>query len=277
MTYYFVTNSTLTAVAGQFAHTEKISMDTMWLQLVIEGLNNFFNSQEITTIHIRKLLIESRLGLLKQEQKRFNNTEIFGYRAPRFHSKSSCKWLNSNYQNYEIPPQILVLGEKKVREFQLYCEANRAELERLDADNRVDVFWARVGLRFGVTGINPQKINKDNSGTQLADERDMHQLETEIYQLMAELHKLENSPNNSQLVKRLKFSSSYTRALKTSGLLDSADEHGLFVLRQLFDTKEKIKRMLVALYSKQAGIATGLLPEEALIQAGVEPCKNCCA
>lgn len=276
MSHYFVTSNTLATVAWQFAHAEKISMDKVWLQLAIKGLREFFSELEGKQLYTRRLLIESRLGLLVKEKKRFNTTEVFGSRAPRFHASRECTLMLSNYFNYEIPPQIQVLGGEKVREFQLYCEANRAELQRLAAANREDVFWARVGLRFGVTGINPQKIDKDNSGVDAVDEADIQQLESEISLLMDDLRQLEQDAEYGRMVSNCKYASSFTRALKISGLLDS-DTEGLFQLRKLFDTKESIKRKLAAIYSHQAGVEVGLLPEEALIQAGIEPCRACCA
>lgn len=274
MTHYFVTNNTLKSVASQFEHADKVSMDVIWQELLVDGLEQFLTRQEGVLLYNSKLLIESRFEVLVKEQSRFNSSEIFATKSPRFHSHAECEWMCKDYFNYEIPPQIAVLDAEVVREFQIYCQENIDEFKRLVQDGREDAFWARVEMKFRVKNIQPQQISRNNSGFHIISHADVEQLEEKIRADMAELRELELDEQYGWIATRFKFAPSFARAEKIMNMPDK-DRQELFLLRKLFDYKDSLKSKLAALFCKQAGLEVGMLPEEALIQAGIEPCRAC--
>jgi len=81
-----------------------------------ELLNSIFNDNELKDIYYQKNILENLDNLLKQaknnqdmiinyiEEK--NRLYAYDIKAPSYHKKSNCQWLNSDFHNIEIPKLI---------------------------------------------------------------------------------------------------------------------------------------------------------------------------
>lgn len=268
----YITNSTLSSLAWSLEHAEQnISMDMIWRELLFDMLNKVINQQEAKRIHIQKLLIQLKLDEIKVRPKFFNSSLVFSVGPPKFHRDLQCDYMGSDFINYEVPPQIKALGEDKVKEFQVYCESNRAEFDKLIANNRGDVFWARVGIKFGVTGINPEHILRENTGAIETTSLSKEEIRASLESHLCDMLNAEADSDKGPTIKKYKYAPSPAKALSAAG----DDEVAKSIVEEFFEQKRKLINYLLDFYRRNAEVDGNILPVAKLMELGVEPCRAC--
>lgn len=122
--------------------------------------------------------------LLKDPENYFNEiyvpyevVDTYSYvyegQKPRYHEYSCCPRLNSDYQNFEIPPEIKCQGNEAIEEFREWFKKVEYLLEK------PDIFVARLHARWGII-TNPQAINIANSGSVKFENIKIEELEKRI-------------------------------------------------------------------------------------------------
>jgi hypothetical protein len=160
----YITKSTLNHLSKNFDLKGHLSL--------IEKLSEFnfnfnfdeiFSTRELLSMNSVKILLNSsnneNIRFDIETNKRFINKKsrlIYLPNKPSYHYDENCKYLNSDYHNYDIPLEIRDEDIEKYREF---------FLENIDLFNDYpDRFYARVEIKFRTKIRNINTLNSKNTG-----------------------------------------------------------------------------------------------------------------
>ncbi|MGE6384729.1 hypothetical protein ACQKEN_03525 [Pseudomonas sp. NPDC078416] len=91
--------------------------------------------------------------------QRNDGLHLFRTNGPlKYHFDSSCGYLNSDYLNFSIPPEIKLKGPDEIEKFRVFAEANKHLLQD-DQERFLTALEARFLLK-----TRPQRIEYNNSG-----------------------------------------------------------------------------------------------------------------
>lgn len=220
--------------------------------------------------------------LLKDPEKYFNEiyvpfkpVDTFKYvyegRAPSYHADENCSKLHSNYQNFEIPDQILKKGEKTINEFRKWFE----EVKHLLADP--PVFVMRLHARWGIES-NPRSIEHSNSGTEIKVNLSIEAMEDKIDSLLRRAGSFFNADEKNKIILR-RFGKYTFAAYKSEPLSDNytgySDEEVKKFLRD-YDSefKKPLKALLIEYYKLKLNPNIEM-KGEFLQKLGFKPCGFC--
>jgi len=96
-----------------------------------------------------------------------------------FHENAYCKRLNSDYNNYKIPYEIIERGKEEVIAFRSWFKTNKHHFESGD----IDLFVINLKMRWNIL-TSPKSISIENSGRFKMENRTIKELEEEIDQLI---------------------------------------------------------------------------------------------
>ena len=85
-------------------------------------------------------------------------TYVYEGKKPSYHEYCCCPRLCSDYQNFEIPPDIKRKGPNEVKKFRKWFETQKHHLIK-----KPDLFVFNLELDWKIR-TNPRAINRDNSG-----------------------------------------------------------------------------------------------------------------
>jgi len=187
------------------ANTKKIILQSNIKELNLEGEIYhipiyFFSKYEKNELLAIKELLKDPEKYFKEIYKPYKPVDTYSYvyegQHPSYHKFSSCPRLNSDYQNFEIPPEIKAKGPEAVKEFRKWFEEVKYLLDR------PDVFVARLQARWGIV-TNPKAINRDNSGSTIIENLTIEELEEKIDGLIKEAGRFYyKSDKNKKILKR---------------------------------------------------------------------------
>jgi hypothetical protein len=83
---------------------------------------------------------------------------VYEGKAPAYHNDPHCERLNSDWENYEVPPEIKEQGKDSVLEFREWFKTVAHLIE-----DKPDAFVMRLQARWGIL-TNVNAISKGNSG-----------------------------------------------------------------------------------------------------------------
>ncbi|KEQ11218.1 hypothetical protein [Endozoicomonas numazuensis] len=129
-----------------------------------------------------KLLFDDPSAFLKEAYVKNSpiDTKKFVYEGnnPAYHEDKNCDRIKSNYNNFEIPQEIIHKGDREIERFRKWFKSNHKLYE--DNQNR---FLSRLQATFFLQNP-PNKVTGSNSGIVEFNDVNISTLEDEIDQLM---------------------------------------------------------------------------------------------
>ena len=123
------------------------------------------------------------------DSKRFVLEKIY----PSYHKNEKCDRLTSSFENFEIPIEIKVKGDKTIEEYRSFFKDN---LELYN--NNYELFKLNADLKFGIH-ISPIEVNYENSGVEVVFNASGSEIEQCIFKL---LEKMETFRNSTEEIKK---------------------------------------------------------------------------
>lgn len=162
----YITKSTLIKISRDIDFKSTLHeiniLETYSEKLDLE-INDLFSHKEILSINKVWFLLKSLSNGEKvkiDKNKKINNNSktrlIYLSSTPSYHYDKNCQFLNSDYQNYEIPPEI---NEKDIEEYRDFFKKNMDLFE-----SHPDRFFARVEMKFNTKIKNIGILSGKNSG-----------------------------------------------------------------------------------------------------------------
>ena len=180
--------------------------------------------------------------------------------VPSYHSSSSCEKLNSDYINWEIPPEIQARGDVEIVKFRKFFSENRALLETDEPK-----FITRLDAQFALKNP-PRSIFSDNSGAKGIDNINLKDLEDRIDLLLVDAEKFRNSDESTK--------SKIDRQGYGTHRLKEAKEPGSVLHTWHNDYKKELKKQLCHYFrikfNRELGFS-GMLLES----LGFKRCAHC--
>lgn len=127
-------------------------------------------------------------------EKKNNPNLVYLPGRPAYHKDKDCIVLNRDYINYEIPLEVIGMGELKVQEFRDWWKSEE-QLLKSDPDR----FWEKMSIRWLLTNnVRGQEIKADNSGVEAYENYDLSGIEVKIDKLIESMKEIQK--NNISLI-----------------------------------------------------------------------------
>lgn len=263
----YVTRSTFNRLAGQ--NIELITSPpsaAVFSAIFHRSLVEILSTAEALRVYSIKLMVEHQFAMVRVARKYSSRKYVFKVAPPKFHRSETCEYLQSDFFNYQVPPEIKALGEDKIKEFQEFCDANKALLRDGDSEK----FWLHAGAHFRVKIQNIVEIHYANSGVQELGALTVEELRKRIEELLDEATAILEDRSVGSKIRDVRYAPTKRKAISCL-----RDPGAKAPVERLFDLKRQIFDALLEMYMKQAGAKGFVLPEEILSQAGLEPCRGC--
>lgn len=241
---------------------EEVPIDKIFSLIYDMSLSEILNHQEARSLYNQKIMLDGSINSYSIKYYTKNSNYIFKVSNPKYHHDNDCKFLQSDFVNYLVPPAIKALGDEKVKEFQSYCESHKKDL----SGKPDDIFWFRVGVKFKVH-INPHEVHYINSGIEEVKGMTVAELQTHINSCIGSI--LSSLLDNNSLTKYR-----YARNVNTA-LSQVSDEDIKPRVADFFNKKSNLINALFELYAKEANNNGYILPVKVLNACNLEPCKVC--
>ena len=207
---------------------------------------------------------EIRNGLRRVEYY-FVPKYVLKVSTPRYHTKPDCEFLKASFDNFETPPEIVNLGDEKVKEFQAFCDKEWPQYR----DKPIDKFWAHVGAHFRVP-IVPRQISYSSTGSM--EIRDLSEA------VLAE--QIQSAAEHVRDFTRDNGLRGYLHAPPQKLYQFTKDEKKEPAKREAFlellKLKKAIKMAVFNFHRIELEMLENLLSDELLEVLGFLPCKACC-
>lgn len=167
-------------------------------------------------------------------------------KKPCYHKSPNCERLNADYENYEIPSDIVEQGPIVVKEFRKWFKTVQHLIE-----TKPDAFVMHLQARWGII-TNPRAISRENSGSSMMDNYSIEDLEEKIDGLIKEAGRFYyHSSKNKTILS--KFSKMTYLANSTSKLSSNntgfSDQEVKNLLRDYNNEyKKPLKNLLIEYY-----------------------------
>lgn len=261
----YVTRHTFTRLGKKFLRPADVSVDAIYDYIYEKSLAEVLNHAEASSLYVQKRMIEGKADELTFSESKFFPNYVFSVGQPKFHASKDCEFLQSDFVNYLVPPEIKVLGPEKVVAFQRFCEDNK----RIFREKSPDVFWAHVGAHFKVS-IRPKPVQYGNSGISNSDRMTVDTIKARIEEVLAQAHTMLDDDVANGLLKRFRYAGKWKQALAQ---VDDATAKAL--VEKFFDLKRDLLNLLFEFYKKSQGVEDLALPADLLNLGGLAPCKVC--
>lgn len=236
----------------------------------------FLNKKEIIYLNSFKELLKNSKYLISKYYAPIKNTDSFTYVfegiSPSYHLNTKCINLNSSFENYKIPDQIINQGKEKIIQYRKWFKQNSYLIDT------PDIFEFRIQKKFKIK-ISINSVLHANSGIEQIDNLNLQELENKIdFYLSKAGQYFKNSSNEKKEIIR-KFQKitflAYTDYEIKNNETRFSDKNIKLFLKQ-YDThfKKPVKELLKQYYKVKYN------PElkfegELLEQLGFKPCKAC--
>lgn len=263
MDFAYITRNNFRKISGLFV--EDVSINDVFLSIYEKNMSEILNHSEAKKLYKQKEMMEGDFENSYEIRKVFNKKYIFSVSSPKFHKDKNCEYLSSDFKNYLVPPVIEVLGEEKVKEFQLYCESTKKDFE----GKSDEIFWLHVGARFKVQ-IAPESVLYHNSGIQSLEGMTILELRNKINDALNKSLDMINSEEISRVIRQYRYAPHMQKALQSISINEVKEN-----VQKFYSLKTDIINSLLELYKKENNSDGYELPVSLLEDCGFEPCKGC--
>lgn len=146
----------------------------------------FFSRYEEQNLLAIKELLENPEQFSNQYYDVLVNHDSFQYvfenGKPAYHQTLNCPRLHSDFQNFEIPEEIIKRGQEEVEKYRAWFK-DVAYLFESDDDTKIEIFKERCRLRFNLD-LPPKVVKRNNSGSFEIENLNLDELEKKIDDLI---------------------------------------------------------------------------------------------
>lgn len=238
----------------------------------------FFNQREKCILLALKSLLKDPNNFLIEYYAKIETEDSLRYvipeKEPAYHTDNSCKRLNSNYNNYEIPSIIREKGKDEVIKFRNWY----TEFSHLLEEDTVKFIY-QLQIKFPYVGeITPKSIERKNSGFEIKENITVEEIEKEIDDLLrAAGAYYKNNPDKQNIIKRFgrfTFLGYYHQEIYKNET-ELNDEDLKTFLREYDENFKKPIKILISEYYKLT-FNPDMTFEGALLEnLGFRACKAC--
>lgn len=181
-------------------------------------LSHILSRPELALLRSYKAILESSPLKLESykpiSEKADTKTFVWEGRPPAYHSKPSCEKLRSDYQNFEIPPEIRDKGDSEIAKFRKFFSEHRS-LIKDDENKFIDKLEAVFFLKN-----RPISIFANNSGWLATDNIDLEDLENTIDLLLHDAEEFRNKDEVTKLkIRNLGYGTHRQKEAKEKGTI----------------------------------------------------------
>jgi len=149
----------------------------------------FLNKLEKNKLRAVRELIKDSENFLNEyyspiEKKEDTYRYMYESSVPSYHKDIGCERLNSKYENYAIPEEIISKGKNEIIEFRKWFQNTKYLIEEGDSD----AFVMRLHAKWKIQ-TNPKNIKRNNSGVITMENLSVEQIEEQINKLIADAGK----------------------------------------------------------------------------------------
>lgn len=261
----FVTRHTYKKLVGNCLLSGDWSLDSIFEELYEQSLKSILNNNEAVKLFTLKKAMSGDISKLESKKQYYSRNYIFKINPPKYHRNDTCKYLHSNFVNFEIPPQIKAMGPDKIIEFQEFCGSIREKYK----DKPDDIFWAQVGARFRVQ-ISPKSVEYANSGINPVEGMSVLELKKTIGTIYQEcIDQLESDEIGEELAK-YRYAPHYNKVIG-----NIKDEKAKDAIINYFKMKWKIVDLIFELYKENSALDGYILPIILMKSMGLDECSGC--
>ena len=227
-------------------------------------LSKILSIPELNLLCKLKEAFESEDFILERYKKLKNreDTKTFVYEGgtPSYHFSESCKKLNSNFLNLEIPAEVKSRGDSEINKFRSFCKSN---MDLLNQDE--SAFITKLEAHFFLVN-RPQKISHANSGHMNIENLSLPELEEAIDNLLIDADIFRNQSDQVRAkIKNMGYGTHKIKEAKVEGSTLNIWHN---------DYKERLKALLREYFrvklNPELTFEGGLLE-----QLGFNPCTYC--
>ena len=181
-------------------------------------LSHILSEPELALLRSYKAILESsplELESYKPVLKKADTkNHVYKWLPPAYHFSSSCERLRSDYQNFEIPPEIKDKGDSEIAKFREFFSEHRSLLK--DGEGK---FLDKLEAVFFLKN-RPISIFANNSGSLATDNIDLEHLENTIDLLLHDAEKFRNKDEVTKLkIRNLGYGTHKQKEAKEKGTI----------------------------------------------------------
>jgi hypothetical protein len=223
----------------------------------------FLQKSEDALAHLEQ---ESKARAAQRKRLDSPSRFLFLTGTPKYHTDNRCETLRADFENFEVPDEIVERGNEEVRRFRKFAQENR----KLLSEQREDVFQMRLRSAFRLT--RPLgKISAPNSGTTLAgqmkDSLAIDQVVARIHSAITKLETFRQTDEGKRAIKAYMYAS--TKVLFEQTNLSDVD-------RELLETKRDLISLVLQYHVMKHRGGAVTFSAKLLGLYGFEPCGVCC-
>lgn len=190
---------------------------------------------------------------------------------PAYHINRNCNKLNKEYENYEIPMDIISKGKDEIIKFRKWFNKN------IDLLKKPDIFAMKLHLVFGII-TNPANINVPNSGSTNIFNYNLSEIENEIDKILisADNYYQKNEKTKTILLKNAYRAFIYKKKKPITDNVTEYSEEEIFRILEEFDInfKTPLFKLLIEYYKLKLNPELKFI-DSLLDQIGFKPCSTC--
>lgn len=155
-----------------------------------------FNKKDRSHFLALAELYENPESFVKKKYSQIKNVDTLNYvfegTQPAYHASNECTRLNSVFQNFKLPVEIINKGKEEITRFRNWFKDNKGLLDK------PDVFAMRLQSAFGILN-SLHSVEYNPSGIHEIDNLNLEELEKQIEAL---LKKIDDYYDNSDSRKK---------------------------------------------------------------------------
>jgi len=267
----YITKSSLSEIVNSINLPEHQVGD---LNLYLTDLSKVFSTQELVWLTKYRELLKDPEKLLtsyKKSNRRDSKKWVFESSdsvIPRYHNDFRCTFLTKEFNNIELPVEILQLGDEKIAEFRIFFKDKRALYERDPV-----AFMGRAKTKFQLKN-EPIPVKFNNSGIESFANMSEKDLEQAISDLLILMEKLRTTnANSSKVISSFGYATHKLERILSYPIMETIDPNGR-VITQWHNHKSTLKLLLReyfgAKFNPEFSFKTSLLT-----QLKFKTCKIC--
>lgn len=264
----FITQAKLKSIVSKlYWMPDANRVDVPELQIELE-IKKLLSQQEIRLLAVYQLMCQEPNEAFMKFQKvnlqmREKSKMLFVAETSAYHCDSSCSTLNNEYENFELPPEVIARNNpQEIARIRAFAKENKALL--IENEERfIFKLQANFGLKKGI-----KKIVLPNSGVAETENYNLPSILDAITKLLAQAEEYRNRDREtSNIIYRLGYATHIRREANDP-------DHPLYVWHHTY--KSQLKALLQTYFRLKFN--PELKFEGALLeQLGFKPCSRCCA
>lgn len=203
----YITASNLTKLKSFYIEAVSITNELVKSELYKDDLSWIMSGPQMKSLFIEGLILSNDERMKVAERpvaKSITSKMLFlNSSPPKYHEDYDCKFMRASYQNFLIPIEIEVRGEKAIENFRKFAQENK----KIFYENQ-DRFLVMVEAAFGLQ-TPLKKVDYANSGVEEFSDLAVDQMEEAIHKHLVAANEFKSqSPEVEKEIKKYNYAPS---------------------------------------------------------------------